>query len=167
MEKLLEMLFRAHYRDIYGYLYAMSRDASLAEELAAETFLEAVKSVASFRGRSDVKTWLFSLARHRWFGYLRRKGRMPETEVLSDLLADHRRTPEARLLDRELAEAVKRYLREESERTQKVVRLRMEGLSYYEIGQKLGITENSARVIHFRVREKLKSRLIKEGLLDG
>ena len=110
MEKLLEMLFRAYYRDIYGYLYAMSRDASLAEELAAETFLEAVKSVASFRGRSDIKTWLFSLARHRWYAYLRRKGREPAMEELSDLLADCSRSPEARVLDKELAERAEKLL---------------------------------------------------------
>lgn len=167
MEKLLEMLFRAYYRDIYGYLYAMSRDASLAEELTAETFLEAVKSVVSFRGRSEIKTWLFSLARHRWFGYLRRKGREPEMEALNEWLADSSRTPEERVLDRELTEAIQRYLLEEPERTQQVVGMRLEGFSYYEISQRLKISENSARVIHFRVREKLKKKLMKEGLLDG
>ncbi len=78
MQQLLKMLFEEYYMDLYRYLFGMCRDASLTEDLVSETFLEAVKSIVTFRGQSDVKTWLFSIARHRWFGYLRKKKRQPE-----------------------------------------------------------------------------------------
>ena len=58
MEELLREVFTAHYRDVYGYLYSLSRDAALSEDLASEVFLEAVRSISGFRGESDVKTWL-------------------------------------------------------------------------------------------------------------
>ena len=83
MQKLPEELFSLYYRDVYSYLYGMSSDASLSEDLASEVFLEAVRSVSSFRGESGIRTWLFSIARHRWSAYLRKKKRTPQTAVFS------------------------------------------------------------------------------------
>lgn len=64
MKQLLEELFARYYKDVYVYLYHFSRDASLSEDLASEVFLEVVKSVATFRGQADIKTWILSIARH-------------------------------------------------------------------------------------------------------
>ncbi len=69
MKKLLAELFETYHKDIFTYLYSLSRDASLSEDLTSEVFLEVVKSIATFRGESDVKTWLFTIARRRWFAY--------------------------------------------------------------------------------------------------
>lgn len=165
MEKLLEELFKLYYRDVWRYLYSLCRDATLAEDLSSETFLEAVKAIATFRGRSDIKTWLFSIARHRWYACLRRQGKGAETEDLWEFLEDPGKGPEERLMDREAARRVRELLAREPERVRNVVQLRMEGYSFHEIGRELEISENSARVIHFRAREKLRKALVEEGLL--
>ena len=54
-------------------------------------------------------------------------------------------------------------LSKEKERDREVVNLRIEGLSFHEIGTKVGISENSARVIFFRLKNKIKEILQKEG----
>ena len=167
MEELLREIFDAHYKDVYAYFYGLSRDASLSEDLASEVFLEAVRSIGSFRGEADVKTWLFTIARRRWAAWLRRKKRQIETEALQDFLPGGGKTVEARYLDRELAERVYALLEAEPERTRDIVRMRLEGYSFYEIGQKHGISENSARVIDFRARSRIRDTLKKEGFLDG
>ena len=166
MQELLKEIFTRYYRDVYTYLYSLSRDAPLSEDLASEVFLEAVRSIASFRGESDVKTWLFTIARRRWFAYLRRKKREVETEVLQDFLESGEKTAEARYLGRELADRIYALLDAEPERTRSVVRMRLEGWSFYEIGTRLGISESSARVIDFRAKAKIRGILKKEGLLD-
>ena len=84
MQEALKKLFADHYQDVYVYLYSLCHDALLAEDLASETFLEAVKSIARFRGDSDLKTWLFAIARHRWSACLRRKKRSVQEEALTD-----------------------------------------------------------------------------------
>ena len=71
MRRLLEELFASHYKDVYHYLYSLSRDASLSEDLAQEVFMEVVKSIASFREEANIKTWLFSIARNRCNDYFR------------------------------------------------------------------------------------------------
>ena len=161
MKELAEELFHRYYKDVYTYLYSLCRDAALAEDLTSEVFLEVIRSVGSFRGESDVKTWLFSIARHRWYGYLRRKKRQPPTESLETYL-------DLGVLDvhshEEPAQLIQQMLQGESELTRNVVRMRLEGYSYYEIGVTYGISESSARVVFFRAKSKIKKRLEKEGL---
>lgn len=166
MRKLLEELFSRYYGEIYRYLYSLSHDAVLSEDLASETFLEAVKSIALFRGQADIRTWLFAIARHRWLAHLRRQKRRLPTEELSETLPDPAKLPEERLLDREAADRIACLLAGEPERTRTIVIMRSEGYSFREIAMEVGISENSARVIDFRAREKLRKILRKEGYMD-
>lgn len=56
MRRLLEELFRTYHNDVYRYLYSLSHDTSISEDLASEVFLKVVKSIGTFRGESDIKT---------------------------------------------------------------------------------------------------------------
>ena len=66
-------------------------------------------------------------------------------------------------MDKETARRAMELLKLEDPRTQTVVKMRIEGYSYFEIGQKLNIREGSARVIDFRAKNRLRERLMKEG----
>lgn len=166
MKKLLEELFSRYYRDVYRYLYSITRDAALSEDLASEVFVEVVRSLPSFRGESDVKTWMFSIARHRWYAYLRRKQRsVPETE-LAENLTNAERSLEEQLQNAQTARRIMELLDSGPERTRMIVLLRTEGYSFHEIGERTGVSENSARVIDFRARAKIRQILKKEGFVD-
>lgn len=163
MRKLLEELFSRYYQDVYRYLYHLSHDASLSEELSAEVFLEVVKSIAAFREEADIQTWIFAIARRRWYHHLRKKKDILSTEELpGDLLAPGKALDD-HCYDRELVQRICQILDGEPERTQKIVLMRTEGYSFREIGMTLGISENSARVIDFRAKIKIKEILKKEG----
>ncbi len=166
MQKLLEQLFAEYHQDIYRYLYGLARDGDLAEELTAETFLEVVKSLHHFRGEADVKTWLFSIARHQWLGWLRRKGRHPETVLLDELLESQEPPPEHSLCAKSAAERIQELLLAEPERTQRIVQLRLSGYSFHEIAAAVGVSESSARVIDFRARAKIRETMEKEGYCE-
>lgn len=166
MRALLEMLFQRYYREVYCYLYGLSGDASLSEDLASDVFVEVVKSIAAFRGEADIRTWIFSIARYKWYGYLRKQKRMT-TEPLADWVATEARSPEERYGDRETAARILELLELEPEQTKHIVLLRSEGYSFCEIGKMLGVSENSARVLEFRVKKKIRERLKKEGFVDG
>lgn len=121
-------------------------------------FLEVVKSIGSFRAESDVKTWLFSIARNRWHKYLHKKKRTVETSELfglTELEQPSGSSEETTFLDRELIAKVYEIINEEKERPRKAALMRIEGYSFYEIGNILGISENSARVMFFRTKEKI------------
>lgn len=165
MEKLLHELFSCYQREVFAYLFSLCHNADLAEELTADTFLEAVKSLCRFRGDSDEKTWLFSVARHRWYHYLQ-KHRRPAVPLDEGLLPAGP-SPEEIVCRKETTRRVQELLAQEPERTRTIVQLRLEGLSFREIGQKVGVTENSARVIDFRARTRLRETLKKEEHTNG
>ena len=161
MKQLLAELFEKYYIDIYTYLYSLCHDASLSEDLASDVFLEVVKSISTFRGESDIKTWLFSIARHRWFAYLKKKNRQVQTESIHDLYD----TAELGITDdiNEAAELIQQLLSGESALTHDVVRMRLDGYSYHEIALRHKISESSARVVYFRTKSKIRKYLEKEG----
>lgn len=161
MKQLLAELFEKYYIDVYTYLYSLSHDASLSEDLASDVFLEVVKSISTFRGQSDIKTWLFSIARHKWYAYLKKKKRQVQTESIHDLYDSAEFGTQDDI--NEVAEMIQEILSSESELTRNIVRMRLDGYSYYEIAAKHNISENSARVVYFRAKSKIKKHLEKEG----
>ena len=70
-----------------------------------------------------------------------------------------------KMTTKELADRIKGLLMEKDERTRRIMQLRIEGYSFTEIAQQVGISESSARVIAFRTRKWLMSILKKEGLI--
>ena len=166
MQEILTELFTSYYKDVFTYLYSLSNDAPLSEDLAAEVFLEVVKSITTFRGESDVKTWLFAIARHKWFSHLRRKKRQVKTEDLLEYQGSPGQTIDERYQSRALAEKIRALLEAEPERTRGIVLMRIEGFSFYEIGLKYGISESSARVIDFRAKAKIRKQLKEEGFYN-
>lgn len=167
MERIIK-LYEMYRQDVYRYLVSLCRDASLAEELVSETYFAALLSLPGYRGDGDIKTWLFTIARRKWIDYLRKKS--PEQTVeLSQIshLADPAPGPEELAILRQMNERVHKLLETEDERARTVVMRRLEGYSYYEIARELGIREGSARVIDFRVKQKIKSKLQEEGYDEG
>ena len=166
MKKQLEELFHKYYQDVYRYLFSLCRDPALAEELAAEVFLEIVRSFRSFRGASDVRTWLFSVARHRWFAWLRKQGREVPIQELHEDLISMERSLEQQYAHRETARRALELLGQEPERHRTIVLMRAEGYSFYEIGKAAGVSESTARVMDHRTRKKIRQILETEGYCD-
>ena len=176
MKELIQELFNQYYKDIYKYIYSLCRDTSVSEEITSEVFVEVVKSIATFRGESDIKTWLFSIARHKWYTYLRKKSNQIKIESLHDLydynfLEINQNTTgnknnsseniEEEIFYKELKRAISEIL--ESELSRKIFNMRINGYSYVEIAAICNISESSARVVFFRTKNKLKKILKKEG----
>lgn len=61
-EEAFAALFQLHRRSVYSVCVSMTRDASEAEDLTQETFLQMFHKVGSFRGDSAFSTWLYRVA---------------------------------------------------------------------------------------------------------
>lgn len=161
--KQIEKLYFEYKKEIYYYLLRHTNDPALSEDLLSETFVKAIFSVGSFKGNSSIKTWLFGIARHLWLQNLRKDRPTVEYNDLLDLYVTDRTLDS--VITKQIADRVYELLKTKDARTQKVICMRINGLSYYEISEKVGISENSARVIDFRTKKWLKSVLEKEGLI--
>ena len=151
----MEQIYRQHARTVYRFLLAQCGDGDLAEELTQETFYQALRSIDRYDGSCKLSVWLCQIARHLWYQHLRRRGReapMPDAPP-------ERPAPSAEedLLARQAHLGLLRQVHELPEPYREVVYLRAFGqLSFREIGDVLGKTENWARVTFYRGKEKLK-----------
>ena len=159
----IELLYETYRLDVFRYLMGLTRDPDLAEDLLSETFVTALTALDGFRGEGSVKSWLLTIARNKWKDHLRKRSPVSDVDLTELYIADPSPGPEKRAMDKETARRAMELLKLEEPRTQTVVKMRIEGYSYYEIGQKLNIREGSARVIDFRARNRLRERLMKEG----
>jgi len=75
-----------HFAD-FLYRFALSRvkDPAVAEDLVQETFLAALRSRESFKGKSGVRTWLTAILKHKIVDYIRQKIREPSTDKIEAL----------------------------------------------------------------------------------
>ena len=154
----LEDIYRVHAQTVYRYLYSLTRNADLAEELTQETFYQAVRSIHRFDGSCKVSVWLCQIAKHLWYQHLRKKKR---EAPLPDLIPE---TPlpsaEEDVLSQELQLDLLRSIHALADPAREVVYLRaFGGLSFREIGEVLGRSEVWARVTFYRAKEKLQGGL--------
>ena len=164
----IEELYQKYRLDVYRYLYSLTHDWQLAEELLSDTFLMAFLNLPSFRGQSSIKTWLFGIARNTWLKSLRRQSRKEAVTAafVSRLLGEPPNpSAEELVLKKELLDKIKTLLETREERSRSIIYMRAAGYDFSEIARKWKISENSARVTEFRVRNWLRSQLAKEGYL--
>lgn len=162
-EITVQYLYQKYKNDVYGYLVSLTHDKTLSEDLTSETFLGAIKTLGRYQGDADIKTWLFSVARFKWYEHIRKNKLKLTEDDLFELYAISKINIEQSYLNSELVGRIYRLLDAEPERNRDIVLMRVEGYSFYEIALKHKISESSARVIDFRVRTKLRETLEKEG----
>lgn len=156
-------LYQKYKKDVYAYLISLTHDIALAEDLTSETFLGAISSLSRYKGDADIKTWLFSIARFKWYEYIRKnKLKFADNALLDIYIADEINI-EKTLTNNLIVDRIHQLLNLENDKNKGVFLMRAEGYSFYEIALKYNISESSARVIDFRLKTKLKEILKKEG----
>ncbi len=168
-------LVEERHGDIYALLYRLTEDPEEARDLTQETFLQAFRNIAGFRGEADLRTWLYRIAvnqaRNRWRLWKRRRrdrtvsldapvgdeGSAPLSAGLTD---EGARDPEQQALARERERALRAALSTLSRSYREVIILRdIEGLSYEEVAQALDMNIGTVKSRLSRGRDELRRRL--------
>ena len=158
----IENLYRQYKQDVFYYLMSLTHNPTLSEDLLSETFLKAIHALPRFKENSSIKTWLFGIARNLWLQHLRGFKAQVEYDDLLEIYITE--SMEDRLIAKETIFRIHELLSTKDERTRNIVNMRIDGFSYSEISEKIGVSESSARVIDFRVKKWIKSKLEMEGL---
>lgn len=162
---IIKNVYEENKDDVYRYLVNLTGDSSLSEDLVSETFLAAIKSLHRFKGESSIKTWLFSIARNKWYEYLRKQKPMISIDDLAYRYLKSDFNIEESIITQDIYKKIVSLLDEENEKARNVVLMRIEGYSYLEIANKYSISESSARVIDYRTKKKIQKILRdREGL---
>ena len=147
----MEELYREYSKIVYRFLLSLCRDAQLAEELTQETFLQAFLSLERFDGSCKLSVWLCQIARHLFYQHLRKTACDVPTEqsrIPESVAADN--TERAAVTKLELMDVLKE-VQKLPPQMREVIYLRVMGqLSFREIGEIVGKSDNWARVTFYR-----------------
>lgn len=78
-------VYQKYFKDVYFFILKLSKNETIAEDVTADTFLQALKSIDSFKGDSSLRIWLCSIAKNKYFSYLRKTNPI-EYDIDLDLL---------------------------------------------------------------------------------
>ena len=146
---------------VYRFLLSLCKDASLADELTAETFYQAYLHIDTFRGNCRVESWLCQIAKNTLYDHLKKqKKQLLGDEKLEEAEIDGGELLEEKLAQRSQAMEIHKVLHRLSEPYKEVFSLRTFGeLKFSEIGMLFGKSENWARVTYYRARVKIREEL--------
>ena len=170
-----ELLVKEYEKNVYNLALRMVGNSEDAADMSQEAFIKAYNSLTSFRGDSKFSVWLYRIVSNVCLDYLRSRGRRQTVSLSAENddgedveidIADETQSPE-RLLDRRLTrDAVRRGLAALPPEHRQILLLReIQGLSYDEIADALGIEAGTVKSRIFRARKKLCAFLIKDGTI--
>lgn len=155
MQKI-DDIYQQYAQRVYKFLVSLSGDEDVAEEVLQETFYQAIKNINKYDGSCKITTWLCAIAKNQLMVYQRKHPAMDEYHN------SHEQAPstEQQVVQAyNKAELLKR-IHNFDEPGREVLYLRLFGeLSFKEIGEILGRSENWARVTYYRNKEKLRKEL--------
>ena len=151
----IEQIYKEYFETVNKYLFCLTQNNDISEELTQETFYRAVKKINTYRGECKISVWLCQIAKNLWYDYCRKnKKLMNEDEIFN---IQEMNTLEEKVISNDEKISLYKKMQNLDEKTREVMYLRITGeLSFKEIGVILNKTENWARVTFYRGKNRLK-----------
>lgn len=156
-----EQIYYTYFADVFRYIRRLSNDEHIAEEITADTFFKAMQSIDNFRGDCDIRVWLCQIAKNRYLSYLKKHKHSDHIEdAILQTLPDPAATPEEQLTRQDELNHIQAILHDIADPYKEVFMWRVFAeLSFKQIGQIFGKSENWACVTYHRARLKIKERM--------
>lgn len=152
-------LVRRHQAAVYRSCYRILGNREDAKDASQEAFLRAYRKLDTFQGRSAFKTWMLRLAMNISLNERSRSRTLPADIALAEAIPGPE-TPEAELVKSEAADLLHKALQLVQPNHRAAVVLRdLEGLTYQETAESLGVPEGTAKSWANRGRGRLKELL--------
>ncbi len=156
-------------RAMVHFMFRMSKNQAMAEELAQEVFLRVYRSRSSYSAEAKFTTWLYRIASNLAINHARDTKAERNTASLDEAdqetglkidVADGRATVEQEMLRRERLAAIRKEVEALPERQRVAVLMhKYQGLDYRQIGEVLRLSESATKSLLFRAYETLRERL--------
>src|ERR687886_59752 len=160
-DRSFERLYQRHVGDVYRYALAVMRNRADAEDVTQTTFLNAYRAFEKGQRPEKPQNWLISIAHNVCRQRFRQSARRPtevafDDDIGADLVEPDDDTPTGDDIRRALGHLAF------NQRAALVMR-ELEGRSYAEIAEILGVSSGAVETLLFRARRALREQL--EGAL--
>jgi len=155
---------------IRGAAYRFLGSEEEAKDVAQEAFLKAYRALGGFKREARFSSWLYQIATNLCRDRLRRRRTrgtvsLEEMEETGGAIVETRPGADDRLLQEDLARAVRRAIHTLAEEQREVVILKeYEGLTFVEIAQALDVPVSTVKTRLYRGLGQLRLRLEREGI---
>ena len=162
-------LFEITLPSIYRYLYGRSGDATLAEDLAQDAYMRAMRAIrTSFKGAStEFLAWMIRIARNRFLDHVK-SGRVRWEVVVDEtpiMIASG--NPELEAIERVAGGNLRNALNRLTPEQQEIVYLRFfQGLQIAEVAAVTGRTEGAVKALQFRALRALERVIVTDPTID-
>lgn len=167
-DRLLQDLVCQHATRLQRFIVRHIGNSADAEDLAQQAFLEAVKSYRSFRGESQLSTWLYGIALNLVRNHLSRAPECRYFFVGEEALADHAShalSPDGVLEQNQTMRLLQESLEELPENMRDILLMvGLNDLSYEEAAVLLTVPIGTVRSRLSRARTALREKLRKKGI---
>jgi RNA polymerase sigma factor (sigma-70 family) len=167
-----EQLYLRYQRRIGAYVYGMVHDHGRAEDITQDVFMSALRRMRATDVRIAFKPWIYEIAKNACIDAFRRSRRTEEISYDADdggdrlHLVSNGPTPDAAVDTRMSLDHLRGAFGGLSEAHHQILVMReLEGLSYRQIGERLGMSRPSVESTLFRARRRLSEEY--EELVSG
>lgn len=156
-----ESIYRTYFKDVYLYVRSMSHNEDIAEEIAAETFFKAMKSLDRFKGTCDIRVWLCQIAKNCYFSYLRKRKKQADLSTAAEPIDEFDLLQ--RICETEESLKIMEIVHSLNEPYKEIFMLRVFGeLTFKQIAYLFKKNENWACVTFHRAKSKIKEKMEEE-----
>jgi RNA polymerase sigma factor (sigma-70 family) len=160
-DRAFEQLYSLYRSRISAYILGMVGDHGRAEDIAQEVFISALRRLRNTEQPIAFKPWLYEIAKNACIDEFRRSRRTREVSLEADEESDReleswRPGPDAAVEDKQSLADLRGAFHGLSENHHRIIVMReLEGLSYDQIGDRLGMSKPMVESTLFRARKKL------------
>ncbi|MHC4624943.1 MAG: RNA polymerase sigma factor [Planctomycetota bacterium] len=174
-EEAKDRLARRAQGALRAYIYRVTLDRDVAQDLSQEALLEMIKSLSDLRDVSRFWPWLYRLAQSKiqqYYRYKQKKAAVSASVLYDDFLSQQPGRSEddglRHLLQEEMSKTVMTAMKQVNQRYRAVLSLRcFDQMAYPDIALALECSEMKARVLFFRAKQALRKQLVRRGLSKG
>lgn len=153
----IEKVYEEYFETVYKYLFCLTHNSDLSEELTQETFYRAVQKIGSFKEQCKISVWLCQIAKNLWYDEIKKDKKINKANEEELGLITSNENLEEIIISNEQKMELYRKMQKLDDLTREVIYLRITGeLSFKEIGNILNKTENWARVTFYRGKNKMR-----------
>lgn len=154
----IEKIYSLYFTDIYKFLLSMTKNIEIAQDITSITFLKVINNPDKFNEVNDLKAYLFTVAKNSYFDYYNQNKMTITTDDINkfDLSIP---SFEKDIIKSEEIDHITWAIEKLNEPYKSITKLRLNDMSFKEIGVIYGKTDNWACVSFYRAKEKLKQIL--------
>ncbi|WP_299032217.1 RNA polymerase sigma factor [uncultured Anaerococcus sp.] len=153
----IEKIYRIYFDDLYRFLLYLCKNKEIAQDICSESFIRAMKNIESIED-SKVKSYLFQVGKNTYYNYYNKNKKILLTDKIEDF-DKNLESFEKDLLKRERLTSLDLAINKLENPYKDVVKLRLNDLSFKEIGEIYKKNQNWACVVYHRAKEKLRIEL--------